>query len=98
MIDGGSGPLAGVRVVDVSTYVAGPSGGMTLAQLGADVIRGDPVGGATDVRRLPLDRNGRSLYWAGLNKGKRSIEIDTSSAVGRDLVARLLSVPGDGNG
>lgn len=64
-------PLGGLRIVDLSTYVAGPSGTMTLAQLGAEVIRIDPIGGATDIRRLPLGPTGSSLYWAGLNKAKR---------------------------
>lgn len=91
-------PLDGLRIVDLSTYVAGPSGGMTLAQLGADVIRVDPVGGATDTLRLPRDAKGHSLYWASLNRGKRSIEVDLRSAEGRDLVARLLAAPGEGAG
>jgi 2-methylfumaryl-CoA isomerase len=91
-------PLESLRILDLSTYVAGPSGAMTLGQLGADVIRIDPMGGATDVRRLPLDSKGNSLYWAGLNKAKRSAEIDTSTAEGRDLVMAMLAVPGGGNG
>lgn len=91
-------PLDGLRIVDLSTYVAGPSGGMTLAQLGADVIRVDPVGGATDTLRLPRDAKGHSLYWASLNRGKRSIEVDLRSAEGRDLVGRLLAAPGEGAG
>lgn len=91
-------PLDGLRIVDLSTYVAGPSGGMTLAQLGADVIRVDPVGGATDTLRLPRDAKGHSLYWASLNRGKRSIEVDLRSAEGRDLVVRLLAAPGEGAG
>lgn len=91
-------PLAGLEVLDLSTYVAGPSAAMTLAQLGADVVRVDPVGGAADVSRLPLAPSGTSLYWSGLNKGKRSVEIDTSSAEGRDLVGRLLAASGPGGG
>jgi 2-methylfumaryl-CoA isomerase len=91
-------PLTGLRILDLSTYVAGPSGAMTLAQLGADVIRIDPVGGATDTRRLPLDPKGTSLYWAGLNKAKRSVEIDMRSEEGRDLVRALVAAPGPGAG
>jgi 2-methylfumaryl-CoA isomerase len=49
---------------------------MTLAQLGADVIRVDPIGGNIDYRRWPLAPSGDSLYWAGLNKGKRSVALD----------------------
>jgi 2-methylfumaryl-CoA isomerase len=71
---------------------------MTLAQLGADVIRIDPIGGATDTRRLPLDSKGNSLYWAGLNKGKRSIEINTATAEGQELVMAMLAAPGSQNG
>ena len=61
-----SGPLAGLRVIEVSSFVAAPLGGMTLAQLGADVVRIDPVGGAADIARWPVTHQGASLYWAGL--------------------------------
>jgi len=93
-----STPLEGLRVIEIATYVAGPSGGMTLAQLGAEVIRIDPIGGATDTRRLPVDGKGNSLYWAGLNKGKRSVEVDLSSPEGRDVVVGLITAPGTSNG
>ncbi|MFI0484615.1 CoA transferase [Actinomadura sp. 9N215] len=83
-------PLAGLRVVELSSFVAAPLGGMTLAQLGADVIRVDPVGGGPDIDRWPLAPSGRSLYWAGLNKGKRSVTVDLRSPEGRDLVAGLV--------
>lgn len=83
------GPLAGLRVLEVSSFVAAPLGGMTLAQLGADVIRIDPIGGAADRRRWPV-ADGTSLYWAGLNKGKRSIEVDLRSPEGRKVVCRLV--------
>ena len=93
-----SAPLEGIRIIDVSTYVAGPSGAMTLAQLGADVIRVDPLGGAPDFRRLPLAPNGQSLFWAGLNKAKRSIEINLASDEGRALVEALIALPGPDGG
>jgi 2-methylfumaryl-CoA isomerase len=98
MTDTSTPPLSGLRILDLSTYVAGPSGAMTLAQLGAEVIRIDPVGGAADTRRLPLDQHGHSLYWAGLNKAKKSIEIDTRSAEGQALVKRLLVASGPEGG
>ena len=50
--------------------MAAPLGGMTLAQLGANVIRFDSIGGGMDFKRWPLDERGNSLYWSGLNKGK----------------------------
>lgn len=88
-------PLAGLRVVEVSTFVAAPLGGMTLAQLGADVVRVDPLGGAPDHHRWPLAPSGTSLYWAGLNKGKRSLSVDLRSAEGQQLVRDLVAGSGD---
>jgi len=92
------GILAGLRVVEVSAFVAAPLGGATLAALGADVIRVDPIGGGIDAGRWPLGPDGRSLYWAGLNQGKRSLALDLRSEEGRELVARLITCPGDGGG
>ena len=57
-------PLAGVRIIEISSFVAVPLAGMTLAQLGAEVIRVDPVGGAADYHRWPLTADGESIYWA----------------------------------
>jgi 2-methylfumaryl-CoA isomerase len=87
-------PLAGVRIVEISSFVAVPLAGMTLAQLGADVIRVDPVGGAADYRRWPLTEAGDSIYWAGLNKSKRSVAADMRTAQGQQLVARLIADSG----
>jgi 2-methylfumaryl-CoA isomerase len=75
-------------VLEVSAFVAAPLGGATLAAMGADVVRVDPVGGGIDARRWPL-HEGRSLYWAGLNQGKRSVTVDTRSEAGRELVAGM---------
>jgi 2-methylfumaryl-CoA isomerase len=90
-----NGPLSGITVVEVSSFVAAPLCGMTLAQLGAQVIRVDPIGGASDVQRWPLAAGGTSIYWTGLNKGKRSATIDLRSDGGQELVQRLI-VEGDG--
>jgi 2-methylfumaryl-CoA isomerase len=89
--------LAGMRIVELSAFVAAPLGGATLAALGADVIRVDPPGGGIDIDRWPLHR-GRSLYWAGLNQGKRSVTIDTRTEVGQRQVAGLIAAPGEGGG
>lgn len=89
-----AGPLAGVRIVEISSFVAVPLAGMTLAQLGAEVVRIDPVGGAADYHRWPLSDSGTSIYWAGLNKGKRSMEVDMRSADGQHLVQRLVAAAG----
>jgi len=93
----GAGILSGLRIVEMSAFVAAPLGGATLAAMGADVIRVDPPGGGVDSGRWPLHR-GRSLYWAGLNQGKRSVTIDTRHEPGRQKVAKLITAPGDGGG
>jgi 2-methylfumaryl-CoA isomerase len=90
--------LDGLRVVEVSAFVAAPISGMTLAQLGAEVIRIDPIGGGADIRRAPLAPDGTSLYWAGLNKGKRSVALDLQSVEGRDLATALATKAGAGAG
>jgi 2-methylfumaryl-CoA isomerase len=90
--------LKGMRVVEGSAFVAAPSGGMTLAQLGADVIRFDPIGGGLDYRRWPVTRDQASLYWHSLNKGKRSIAVDFRRPEGRELLTRLITAPGDDAG
>ena len=83
--------LQGLQVIELSSFVAAPLGGMTLGQLGADVIRVDPPGGAADQRRWPVSASGASLYWAGLNKGKRSITLDLRSRAGRQAVRDLVA-------
>ena len=90
--------LSGLRVVEGSAFVAAPLGGLTLAQLGADVIRFDTIGGGLDYKRWPVTDDGVSLYWAGLNKGKRSIAIDLSRPEGRELATELITAPGDNAG
>lgn len=93
------GILTGLRIVEGSAFVAAPLGGMTLAQLGADVIRFDPIGGGLDYRRWPVTLDERhSLFWAGLNKGKRSIAVNFRDPRGQELLARLICAPGENNG
>jgi 2-methylfumaryl-CoA isomerase len=90
--------LDGLRVVEGAAFVAAPLCGMTLGQLGADVIRFDPIEGGLDARRWPVTADGRSLYWAGLNKGKRSIAVNTRSPEGQELLTALITAPGEGGG
>lgn len=89
--------LNGMRVVEASSFVAAPSCALHLAQLGAEVIRIDPIGGGPDFRRWPR-KGEHSLYWEGLQKGKRSIAINLREAEGRELAVRLITAPGDDAG
>ncbi|MBV9164378.1 MAG: CoA transferase [Pseudonocardiales bacterium] len=93
-----TGILTGMRVVEGSAFVAAPLGGMTLAQLGADVIRFDPIGGGLDANRWPITADGKSLFWAGLNKGKRSIAVELRAPQGKALLTDLITAPGDDAG
>jgi 2-methylfumaryl-CoA isomerase len=91
--------LNGMRVVEASAFVAGPSCGLHLAQLGAEVIRIDQIGGGPDFRRWPLDPDsGASLYWEGLNKSKKSVALDLGRPEGRELAQRIACAPGDNAG
>lgn len=90
--------LGGLIILELASFVAGPMAGLVLAQHGAEVIRIDPVGGGPDANRWPLSADGSSLYWAGLNKGKRSIQVNLRSAAGRNLVHELLVSTGNSGG
>ena len=90
--------LKGMRVVEGSAFVAVPLAGMTLAQMGADVIRFDRIGGGLDAGRWPLAPSGQSLFWAGMNKGKRSIAVDMKSPEGKELITRIITAPGEDAG
>ena len=86
--------LSGMRVVEASAFVAAPLGGMTLAQLGADVIRIDAIGGGLDYRRWPVTKHNVSMFWAGLNKSKRSVAINFRSPEGSELAKQIITAPG----
>lgn len=86
--------LSGLRIIEGSAFVAAPLGGMTLAQLGADVVRFDDIKGGLDSDRWPITADGTSLYWASLNKGKRSFAVDLKSPRGRELITALITAPG----
>ena len=93
-----AGILSGMRVVEAAAFVAAPLGGMTLAQMGADVIRIDALGGGLDYRRWPVTEDGTSLFWCGLNKSKRSVALDLQSPQGREIAMALATAPGENAG
>src|SRR5438270_10479445 len=93
-----NGLLEDLRIVEFSAFVAAPLGGMTMAQFGAEVIRIDPIGGAIDYKRWPVTDSGASLYWAGLNKAKRSVALALNKPEGRELAQAIATAPGAGGG
>jgi 2-methylfumaryl-CoA isomerase len=90
--------LSGMRVVEGSAFVAVPLAGMTLAQMGADVIRFDRIEGGLDAKRWPVAESGQSHFWAGMNKGKRSIAVNMRSPEGKELITRVITAPGEDAG
>ena len=90
--------LEGLRIVEGTAFVAAPLAGMTLAQMGAEVIRFDRLRGGLDYHRWPVTHDNQSLFWAGLNKGKRSLAVDVSTPEGQEIVTRLICAPGPNAG
>lgn len=90
--------LKDLTVVEGASFIAAPSCTLHLLQMGAEVIRFDAIGGGLDYRRWPKSDAGASLYWEGLNKGKKSVALDLSRPEGRELAVRLATAPGEGRG
>ncbi len=87
-----AGPLAGIRVLDFTRVLAGPSASLALADMGAEVIKVEPPGTGDETRTFPPFRDGESHYFVAINRGKKSIVIDLKSEEGvqlaRDLAAK----------
>ena len=81
-------------MIEASSFVASPTCGLYLAQLGAEVIRVDQIGGGPDFRRWPVTEAGDSLYWENLNRAKRSVALDLSKPEGRELLQGLVRATG----
>ncbi|MFM8499857.1 MAG: CoA transferase [Chakrabartia sp.] len=86
--------LPSLTIVEASSFVASPTAGLYLAQMGAEVIRVDQIGGGPDFNRWPKADNGRSLYWENLNRAKKSVALDLGRAEGRELLAELVQKTG----
>lgn len=85
------GPLRDLLVVDLSRVLAGPFAALLLADLGARVVKVERPGGGDDSRHYGPFLDGRSLYYARVNRGKESIALDLKSADGRQVLDALLS-------
>lgn len=90
--------LEGLRIVEGASFIAAPSCALHLLQLGAEVIRFDTLGGGPDRHRWPRAGSGPSLYWEGLNKGKKSVALDLRKPEGRELAVRIATAPGENAG
>jgi crotonobetainyl-CoA:carnitine CoA-transferase CaiB-like acyl-CoA transferase len=85
-------PLAGVRIVDLSRVLAGPYATMTLADLGADVVKVEHPAGGDETRGWgPPFAGGESAYFLSVNRGKRSVALDLKDPEARDLALELCA-------
>jgi crotonobetainyl-CoA:carnitine CoA-transferase CaiB-like acyl-CoA transferase len=85
-----TGPLHGLRVLDMASLFAAPQVAAVLGDFGADVVKVEPPGGDA-LRHIGLQRDGQSLMWALANRNKRAVTLDTDVAEGRELFDRLVA-------
>jgi len=83
-------PLAGVRVLDFSRYIAGPYCATLLAQFGAEVIKIEAPGVGDECRTWPPLKEGHSGYFASVNRGKKSLTLNIKSPEGKKVIAQLV--------
>ncbi len=81
--------LSDLSIIEVSSFVASPTIGLYCAQMGAEVVRVDQIGGGLDYDRYMQTAEGRSLAWENLNRAKKSVALDLRSAEGRELCVEL---------
>ncbi len=86
------GPLSGLKVIELAHIMSGPTGGMLLADMGADVIKVEKFPGGDDVRRFGIpDIRGESSTFIMMNRNKRGIAVDLKQPAGKDVLRRLLA-------
>ena len=87
----GDGPLAGIKVVDLSVMISGPLAAMMLADQGADVVKVESPGLGDMMRHLGSSHNGMTGIFLNNNRGKRSLVVDLKQPAGLDVVTRLVA-------
>jgi formyl-CoA transferase/succinyl-CoA--D-citramalate CoA-transferase len=86
-----AGPLDGVRVLELGSFIAGPFAGQLLGDYGADVIKVESPGDGDPMRRWGVTRDGDSLWWPTIGRNKRSIALDLRTEEGRRVAADLAA-------
>jgi len=86
-----SGPLTGIRVLELGTLIAGPFCGKTLADFGAEVIKVEPPGDGDPLRAWRRMRNGTSVWWHVQSRAKKSITVDMRQKPGQEIVRKLAA-------
>jgi formyl-CoA transferase len=86
-----SGPLAGLKVLELGQLIAGPFAAKTLADFGAEVIKVEPPGAGDPLRKWRMLKDGTSVWWQVQSRNKRSIALDLRAPEGQDVVRRLAA-------
>jgi formyl-CoA transferase/succinyl-CoA--D-citramalate CoA-transferase len=86
-----AGPLEGVRVLELGSFIAGPFAGQLLGDYGADVIKVESPGDGDPMRRWGVTLDGDSLWWPAIARNKRSVALDLREERGRQLVRQLAA-------
>jgi formyl-CoA transferase/succinyl-CoA--D-citramalate CoA-transferase len=85
-----AGPLDGVTVLELGSFIAGPFAGQLLGDYGADVIKIEPLATGDPMRQWGVLRDGDSLWWPSIGRNKRSVCLDLRTAAGQDVVRRMI--------
>jgi crotonobetainyl-CoA:carnitine CoA-transferase CaiB-like acyl-CoA transferase len=85
-----SGPLLGIRILDISTVIAGPLAATLLADFGAEVLKVEIPESGDHIRHLPPEKDGVPLWAKVVNRNKRGISLDLRTPEGRELLERLI--------
>src|SRR3954467_10068536 len=86
-----TGPLAGLKVLELGQLIAGPFAAKTLADFGADVVKVEPPASGDPLRNWRLLKNGTSVWWQVQSRNKRSVALDLRQPEGQDIVRRLAA-------
>jgi len=85
------GPLAGLRVLELGSFIAGPFAGQLLGDYGAEVVKIEAAESGDPMRRWGVNADGESLWWPAIARNKRSVAIDLRRPEGRDLIRSLAT-------
>jgi crotonobetainyl-CoA:carnitine CoA-transferase CaiB-like acyl-CoA transferase len=91
MTNPNTGPLAGLRILDLSTVIAGPWASTLLADLGAEVLKLELPDGSDALRQLPPHKENTPLWWKTINRNKRGVTLDVRKPEGKALFLKMLT-------
>ena len=90
-VEPSSPPLAGLRILELGSFIAGPFAGQLLGDLGAEIVKVEAPGGGDPMRGWGVTVDGRSLWWPAIARNKQSIAVDLRTDQGRNLIRELAA-------